>query len=805
MQRSRIPLTNFQYGEISTALSSRTDSQIYTSSAQSVKNFFIMSEGGLQKRGGFKALHDFDDITVDTAIKQQIRLIPFNFSEDERYIVALSDARCQVFYIDPSTGAISSAADLTQDVDSVNLPWDETIIHEITFAQGADVMFLCHSSFMPQQLIRTGLKTFEVEKFAFQVQAGGSKIYQPYFNFQKDDVTLDPSATTGSGITLTTSANYFDTGEVTTADVAAGSFVTNSYYKIDTVGTTDFTAIGANSNTVGEIFKATGAGSGTGLADLITKPKHIDTHLYYHDAQIKITHVRTATVAVGNITDELVVKLDSDAFRTTDGSTTVQVTMVDHGLSSSDSITIRDAIAVGGISASNLNGSRTVSGIVDDNVFEFTAGGSSNSSEDGGGLVEVVTHAATKTWYEQSYSDIRGYPHAVGFHENRLWFGGTTFQPDTVWASKTGLFYNFDLGEGFDSEGIELNMSIGEVSTIRHFVSNRDIHIFTDSSEFYIPAFQQQPITPSNASVKRQTAFGSTFARPQPFYGASLFVQNGGKAVRQFVYNDREDAYQSDPISLLSPHLVKNPIQSAVTISEVGASDAAIFYLNDDGTIVTYNLNRVENVAGWTRIETSGKFESIVSVADKLYAVLNEDMGSGTNSYILCELDEELNLDCANTYTGTAGVFDVSDFFENGAVVDVVEGVNYLGTFTVSSGNVDVSAVDATLTSCEVGFKFDIELKTNPIDTMLQIGPMTGRPRTLGSVIINLSDTLSLSVNGNRMILFRTNTIFANGRKPFTGNKEFRLLGYSREPQITLTQTAPLSLQVNGLVAEVTF
>ena len=29
MQRSRIPLTNFQYGEISSSLSSRTDSQIY--------------------------------------------------------------------------------------------------------------------------------------------------------------------------------------------------------------------------------------------------------------------------------------------------------------------------------------------------------------------------------------------------------------------------------------------------------------------------------------------------------------------------------------------------------------------------------------------------------------------------------------------------------------------------------------------------------------------------------------------------------------------------------------------------------
>lgn len=805
MQRSRIPLTNFQYGEISSSLSSRTDSQIYNSSAQSVKNFFLMSEGGVQKRGGFKALHDFTGITENTSVSQQIRLIPFNFSDDEKYIIALSDAKCEIFYINPTTFTVTSATSLTSDVNSDTLPWLETHLHEITFAQGADIMFLCHSSFKPQQIVRTGLSSFEVQPFEFQERGGGGKIYQPYFNFQADDVTLDPSATTGNGITLTTSSAYFDIGEVTTADVAAGSFVTDSYYKIDTVGTTDFTTIGANSNTVGEIFKATGAGSGTGTADLITKPKHIDTHLYYHDAQIKITHVRTSTVAVGNVTDELVTLLDLDAIRTTNGSSTIQITMVDHGMTVSDSVTIRNAIAVGGIAASNINGTRSVTGVVSENVFEVTAGGTANVSEDGGGLLEIVSHAPTKNWYEQSYSSLRGFPHAVGFHENRLWFGGTTFQPDTVWASKTALYYNFDLGTGLANESIELNMSIGEVSTIRHFVSNRDIHIFTDSSEFYIPTFQQQPITPENASVKRQTSFGSTFARPQPFYGASLFVQSGGGAVRQFVYNDREDAYQSDPISLLSPHLIKNPLQSAVTISEVGASDAAIFYLNDDGTIVTYNLNRVENVAGWTRIETGGKFHSIVSIADRLYSVLKTDMGSGSNSYVLCELDESLNMDCSNTYTGTAGVFDVSNFFEDGATVDVVDGVNYLGTFDVSGGNIDVSAVDATLTSCEVGFSFDVELKTNPIDTLLDIGPMTGRPRTLGSVIINMTDTLNLSVNGSRMILFRTNTNFADGRKAFTGNKEFRLIGYSREPQITLTQTAPLSLQVNGLVAEVTF
>ncbi len=50
------------------------------------------------------------------------------------------------------------------------------------------------------------------------------------------------------------------------ADINAGSFVVGKEYTIKTVGNTSFTSVGAASNTVGVVFTATGAGSGTGVA-----------------------------------------------------------------------------------------------------------------------------------------------------------------------------------------------------------------------------------------------------------------------------------------------------------------------------------------------------------------------------------------------------------------------------------------------------------------------------------------------------------------------------------------------------------
>jgi hypothetical protein len=68
--------------------------------------------------------------------------------------------------------------------------------------------------------------------------------------------------------------------------VTAGSFATSTIYRILSVGTTDFTLIGAATNTVGVIFTATGAGAGTGTATASGIIKYYDTDntVAYFDA-----------------------------------------------------------------------------------------------------------------------------------------------------------------------------------------------------------------------------------------------------------------------------------------------------------------------------------------------------------------------------------------------------------------------------------------------------------------------------------------------------------------------------------------
>ena len=322
MQKARVPLTNFQFGEVSPSLISRTDTRVYNNSAQKIENFFLRAEGGVIKRAGLKKIYEFDT-SIDTAKVQQHRLVPFIFSDDERYIVSLEHQKIRVFQIDTSNN-VTLAATLTADSSGANIPITNLNMHEVTYAQAGDVMFIAHQTFMVRKLVRTGLTSFQMETKTFDTQSAGAKIYQPYFQFQDLGVTLDPSASSGNGITLTTSEPYWD---------------------------------------------LTGSQSGGNYPD----SKHVGLTIKYHDQEITITSVQSATQATGNALATLKKKLKVDSFRTDNGVATVTVTLVNHGFSAGDAFVVSNANTVGGIAASNLNGSRTVLEVIDDNVFTFNA------------------------------------------------------------------------------------------------------------------------------------------------------------------------------------------------------------------------------------------------------------------------------------------------------------------------------------------------------------------------------------------------------------------------------------------------
>lgn len=744
MQKVRVPINSFQYGEVSRSAMMRTDSAIYNASAQSLKNMIILAEGGLAKRRGLKAYYTFTDINIDPDKTFQSYIVPFIFSDDEQYLISIENAKVRCFRVEAT--AVTLVTTLTADTLSAALPFDDDYLHQYTYSQYGDVMFICHPLFMPRMLIRTGLTSFVITPYTFDARADNKEIYQPYSKFQSVGVTLNPSASTGSGVTFTTSSAYFD--------------ITGS-------------KVGAN----------------------YPSSRHIGVVLRYGDSEITITSVQSRTQATGTIVDTLRVRLSVlDPLRTTDGSAVVEVTHINHGFAGGESITIEDAAATGGINTAAINGARTILSVIDVNTYRYTAGATANASIDGGGLVKIVTHAPSDQWDEQSFSAVRGYPAAIAFHENRLVFGGTIQEPDALWFSKIGGFFNFDVGTALDNQAFSLVAATGDINEIRYITSSRDLQIFTDAAEFYVPAFLNQSITPTNAQIRKQTPYGTQFVTPVLMDGATLFSQHGGNVLREYIYTDNENAYTSTAVSTAASHILQNPIDMDVVHGAFDGAESYAAVVTDDGNMAVFGSNRAEKRAGWVKWTSCDGFGSVAAVDNRLFATIWE-----RDILKLCEFSEDVGLD--SYIEGAGPTITVSSSFSTGDVLNVVGRattsgrLDYLGTKTVSAGGT-VSVSEFTgYSNFYVGLSFPVEIITNPIDASIGNGPRTGDIRGVCSAILDLKDTRSVTVNTRPLVTTAA----------FTGKKEFRLNGFSRDPQITISQNEPLPLQVNGLIAELIF
>mgnify|MGYP003624624459 FL=1 len=728
MQKVRIPQNSFQYGEISDNTVMRTDSPVYAASAQSLENMIVLPEGAVKKRHGTKFYNK------NTQTNKKLHLVPFIFDDNEEYIIGIGEGYIHCWRLVNAT-TVTLVTTITADTSSAALPFDEDYLHQYNTAQFGDVMFICHPLFAPRILTRTSLTAFELSTYSFDTDFSGHHTLQPYSRYHSVSVTLDVvGATSGTGKTLITSAPYFDT---------------------------------------------TGA--------------HVGVTIRYAGNEILITSVIDSTTAVGNIIGTLEVRLSVlNPMRSRKDTRFIEITHIDHGLSVGDYIVISDASGFANISSNNLNGGENIYEVIDDNTYVVQADGSSDASEseDGGGYVTITTHAPTKNWDEQAFSAVRGYPAAVTFHENRLCFAGTIAEPDTIWMSKIGSYFNFDVGDADDTDSINLVAATGDVNEIRYLKSNRDLQIFTLSDELYIPTYLNQAITPTNAQIRKQTPFGAEFVKPESIDGATLFVETGGRTIREYIYSDVEDAYIATAVSTVAAHVINDPVDMAVVHSGFNTQESYSAITMGNGDIALFSSNRSEKRAAWTKLTTQGSFKNVVSIGDRLF-VYALDVN---NNYVLSEFLDDIGLDNYLYVAYGNGTVSVSDLYSSGTV-DVIgyksTGKAYLGEFTVNSGNIDMTSHN-TYTHFYVGKKYTAKIITNPIDTIAGNGPATGDIRGVSTVVLNVKESESLKVN-NRSV---------SNIAGFTGNKEVRLLGYSRNPQVTIEQDDPMPLQVNGLISE---
>ena len=719
--------TNFSRGELSAKVHTRIDTQSYKDGAREVTNCVIQLQGGARARPGTKSRVRLENGGVPLTANGA-RLETWIIDRSEVYILSFTNARLDIYRV--------TASGLTLSQSATSQGWTDTTMWFASMESEGGLFVITDTTFAPVTIVRTAIDTFTVSNIAFTARVDDGELYQPYHKYADFDVTLALSGVTdawsvGTGRTLTASEAFFD-------------------------------------------------------------DDHVGKRFLMRDGEIEITSKSSTTICTVEVTREIRAILEPNPFTAHAGSAQITCTYVGHGLSTGDTVNfanLADA-PLGGLGALDIQGDRTVVDVLNEDQFTFNAGASSTDGCDfGGSDVWIRSAGATRDWQEPAFSDLRGYPQAVVFHDGRMWLGGPPNAPSARWASRPDNYFHFGLRDGGPADAIKAVGTTG--GKIRHMVSGTDLEIFTDKGEAYMPDGIDEGITQANIRQKKQTRYGAAFTRPVRFDGVTLFVDAVGQHVREFLYDDEAtNSYTAPPVTALADNVINQPVHATIYDGDDNDATPYAIYTNTDGSAAFFHSARQEGVAGWSSIDTDGTFLSFAGAGERLFVAVTR----GTEMFI-----EEFDWDyiaradgCENlTDAGTTSWTATKDYLKS-ATIEVFDsaGVWLEQTTTDASGNFTTTN---SQTDIWIGLDRAFQIETLPPALGMTDGPLLGARNLLCELIVFLTDTEKIKVN-------KTTKTFSTNK---TGPVAFRGLGWKRDPTVLLSGNISRKCTIPGLRAEV--
>ena len=404
-----------------------------------------------------------------------------------------------------------------------------------------------------------------------------------------------------------------------------------------------------------------------------------------------------------------------------------------------------------------------------------------------------------ETGYEDSWSIARGWPRSAAFHESRLYFGGSKQRQNTVWGSRVIDYFNFDVGTALDDEAVEATINTSQFNAITHMASGNVLRVFTTGGEFVVSQDGSNPITPASFLVRPQTRLGSKPGVPiEDLNGAVIFVQRQGRSLNAFQYTDTTASYAIQSLSVLSSHLMKDPIDLAARRATSTDETDTLYLVNgDDGSMTVYSILSSQNVIAASEFVTDGDFIAVGVELSDVYTIVKRTVNSVVK-YYMEKFDKDVYLDCALT-GGAASTVNVTHL--QAKEVQIIRDGFVESAQTVPASPYTITFANAATASYQVGLNFTVTAITMPAEPKLASGSVQGVQKRILQVDALVYQSQSMSINSQVVPFVQFGTeVLDTPIDQFTGTKTVHgLLGFSRTGQITITQTVPLKLTLLGL------
>jgi len=650
MSRVTAIQTNFTAGQISPRLFGRVDLQKYTNATEELTNLIVMPHGGVTRRPGTKYVNE-----VKTS-SAKVRLLPFNFNTEQAYCI---EAGNEYFRFFKDQSVILEANKTISGITKANPGVVTANSHGFT---NGNVVFISSVAGMTEvngkyfKDANKATNTFEL------TDVDGTNVNTSGFT------TYSSGGTAARVFELATTyetAKLFELQYAQTADVM---YIVHPSYpprKLSRTGHTSWTIADVAledgpylDDNITTTTLTPSAVSGTGITIAASATTGINGGSGFLSTDvgriIRIGHQATAwaastAFAIGNVR-----RNSGNVYECTKAGTSAG-----SGGPSGEGENIID----NGVTWKFLDDGGVVYGNATITDINSTTNVDANVNKNFGGTT------AELDWRLGAFSGTTGFPSAVAFFEQRLFFAGTTEQPQTIFGSQSGQFENFT-PSALDTGAITNTIATDEVNSIRWLSAGSVLAVGTAGGEFTLSSTtQQDAVTPSNIRVVRQGTRGVHTTRPIRIDNNVLFIQYHQRKLRELTFDFASDSFVSPDLTILAEDVSANGFVEMTFQQE---PDSVVWAVRDDGRLAGLTYLRDQEVVAWHEHVFGGNNSTSFNSASSV----------GSN---------QITISSHGYATGDAVVYDAA----GGEVVGgLVDGTTYF-VFLVNSNTIKLAASKA--------------------------------------------------------------------------------------------------------------
>lgn len=248
---------------------------------------------------------------------------------------------------------------------------------------------------------------------------------------------------------------------------------------------------------------------------------------------------------------------------------------------------------------------------------------------------------AAGDWQISDWCAAFGWPTSNAFHDGRLWwFSGGTIP---IAGSQSGEYYDYAEEDRYgnalgDSAAILEDFGEGPSDSINwgvpltRLLCGREMSIASIRSSSF-----DEPLTPTNFSVKDCATQGAAKVRALKIDKRGLFVQQSGRRVYALEFDAQAMDYSPHDLTRLN-HSVGQP--GLVGAAVARQPDTYVYLPRADGQCAVLLFDPDDEVTAWWRIQTLGNIESVCvlpapdGVDDQVYFVVKRVINGVARRFI---------------------------------------------------------------------------------------------------------------------------------------------------------------------------